>query len=237
MKKILTFLLVLGAATAQAQDPAGMRLGVKAGATYAKLAGNDVEQIAGPNYNTSQDQRKLGFNAGLFLQIPVSSDGSFSVQPEVLLNRRGYQLKTEQKSGLAEGVDKYSFEQTRVLTYIDVLVLGKINTGGLFFELGPQFGYLARSSSDTETTTKYNNGQKDRVEKDTGDSKSDLASADLGAVAGLGYQTESGLSIGLRYNRGFNSLIDTKDIDNEPKAFNDAFMLQVGYLLPLSLGK
>ncbi|WP_303309647.1 porin family protein [Hymenobacter sp. BT730] len=237
MKKILTFLFVLSAASAYAQDPGGFRIGLKAGATYSKLAGDDVEQIAGPNYNTSQDQRKLGFNVGAAVQIPVSSDGFFSVQPEVLLNRKGYQLETEQKSGLASGVEKFSFEQTRVLTYIDVLVLGKINAGGLFFELGPQFGYLARSSSDTETTTKFTNGQADKVEKDTGDSKSDLASADLGAVAGLGYQAESGLSIGLRYNRGFNSLIDTKDIDNEPKAFNDAFMLQLGYLLPLTIGK
>ena len=44
--------------------------------------------------------------------------------------------------------------------------------------------------------------------------------------------TEGGVSLGLRYARGFNSLIDTKKPDNEPKAFNNAFTLQLGYLIP-----
>ncbi|WP_167856700.1 porin family protein [Hymenobacter aquaticus] len=235
MKKLLPLLLplCLAAAPALAQSPGGVRIGVKAGGTYANLVGDDVQRITGPNYDAALDKRYLGFNVGLSVQIPVSSDGSFCVQPEVLLNRRGYTIDVDQKSGLPAGVSKYSFEQTRVLTYLDVPVLARVYAGGLFFELGPQFGYLVRASSETQTTTKYANGDKDKVEDSTGDGKSDLASADLGGVAGIGYQTPGGLSLSLRYNRGFNSLIDSKDTDNDLKAFNDAFLLQVGYLLPL----
>ena len=234
MKKSLALLLPLlaGSFASQAQNTGRFRIGVKAGATYANLAGDEVQQITGPNYDTDLDDRKLGFNAGLAFTIPVSSDGFFAFAPEVLVNRKGYQIQAKQKSNLPSGVNKREVDTKRVLTYIEVPLLAKVNVGGLFFELGPQVGYLARSSRDTETTTKYSDGRKDESLTDESDAKKDLASFDIGGVAGIGYQTPSGLSLGLRYNRGFNSLIDTKNIQSEPKAFNDAFMLQLGYLLP-----
>lgn len=233
-KSVFLSLALLSAATiTHAQDAGGFRIGIKAGATYANLAGDDVQQLTGPNYETDLSDRKLGFNAGLAFTIPVSSDGFFSFAPEILVNRKGYQIQQKQKSNLPSGVEKLEIDTKRDLTYIDVPLLAKINAGGLFFELGPQVGYLARSSQETQTTTKRTGGANEESTTNESDSKSDLASFDIGAIAGVGYQTEGGLSINLRYNRGFNSLIDTKDIDNEPKAFNDAFMLQLGYLLPL----
>ena len=105
--------------------------------------------------------------------------------------------------------------------------------------------FLFGSKNKQQTTTKYTNGTKDKVEDNgsfqdyTGistrgsDYKSDLAQFDIAGVAGVGYQTEGGLSLGLRFAQGFNSLIDSKDTNNDPKAFNNAFTLQVGYLLPL----
>ncbi|AII52462.1 porin family protein [Hymenobacter sp. APR13] len=234
MKKslALTLALVSATAVAHAQDAGGFRIGIKGGATYANLAGKDVQQITGPTYDTDLSDRLLGFNAGLAFTIPLSSDGFFSFAPEVLVNRKGYQIEQKFKNPTG-AISSLEIETKRKLTYIDVPLLAKINAGGLFFELGPQVGYLARSSQDTETTTKFSDGRKDEAVSGESDGKSDLASFDIGAIAGLGYQTEGGLSVGLRYNRGFNSLIDTKNIDGEPKAFNDAFMLQVGYLLPL----
>ncbi|WP_400192353.1 porin family protein [Hymenobacter sp. B81] len=248
MKKIAALALTLAATSAAyAQDPGGFRIGLKAGATYSNISGDNVSQIAGSGYETSLGKYKIGYNVGLAATLPISSDGFFSIQPELLYNRKGYQLETDSKSTnttLPAGVSKIEQEQERVLHYIDVPVLAKINAGGLFFELGPQFSYLFGSKNKSQTTTKYNNGGKDKVENDggfldyTGVSrddayKSDLAQFDIGGVAGLGYQAQSGLSIGLRYARGFNSLIDTKDSDNEPKAFNNAYTLQVGYLLPV----
>ncbi len=247
MKKLAILALSLATVSfAQAQDAGGFRLGVKVGGTYSNISGDNVTQITGPGYESALGKYKFGYNAGVSATLPISSDGFFSIAPELLYNRKGYQIESDSKStntNLGPNVSKVEFEQERVLHYLDVPVLAKINAGGLFFELGPQFSYLFGSSTSQQTTTKYTNGDKDKVEtKDTfmdytgatqeANYKADLAQFDLSGVAGLGYQTEGGLSIGLRYARGFNSLIDSKDTDNEPKAFNNAYTLQVGYLLP-----
>ncbi|GAB3240850.1 hypothetical protein GCM10027346_35610 [Hymenobacter seoulensis] len=245
MKKIaaLTLALASAASLAHAQDAGGFRIGLKAGATYSNISGDNVNQITGPNYSTDLGDYKLGYNAGVGLSIPISSDGFFSFAPELLYNRKGYEIKSEQTTGLPSGVSKVELEQQRVLHYLDVPLLAKINAGGLFFELGPQVSYLFGSKNKQESTTKFTNGEKDRVESNggfrdyTGVSrdeayKSDLAQFDLSGVAGVGYMTEGGLSLNLRYARGFNSLIDSKDQDNEPKAFNNAYTLQIGYLIP-----
>ena len=247
MKKFLALTLAAAASAslAHAQDAGGFRIGLKAGATYSNVSGDDVSQFTGAGYSSDFGDSKLGYNAGLSLSIPLSSDGFFSVAPELLYNRKGYEIKSTQTSGFpAANIARIESEQQRVLHYIDLPILAKINTGGLFFELGPQVSYLFGSQVKNQTTTKYNDGTtKDKVE-DNGEFrdylggirkdkyKGDLSNVDISGVAGLGYQSEGGLSIGLRYARGFNSLIDSKDTDNEPKAFNNAYTLQVGYLLP-----
>ncbi|PJJ48805.1 porin family protein [Hymenobacter chitinivorans] len=247
MKKYLTIALALAATSAvQAQDSGGFRLGVKVGGTYSNISGDNVSQITGANYSSDLGDYKVGYNAGISASIPLSSDGFFSFAPELLYNRKGYEIKSKQTNAAAlpSGTSSIEFEQQRVLHYLDVPLLAKINAGGLFFELGPQVSYLFGSKTKQQTTTKYNNGNKDKVEDNSGfqdytgvsrdeADKSDLAQFDISGVAGLGYQTEGGLSVGLRYARGFNSLIDSKDTKNDPKAFNNAFTLQLGYLLPL----
>ncbi|GAB2789966.1 opacity protein-like surface antigen [Hymenobacter luteus] len=245
MKKLaaLSLALVSAASVAQAQDAGGFRIGVKVGGTYSNISGDNVSQITGANYSTDLGDYKLGYNAGIGLSIPLSSDGFFSFAPELLYNRKGYEIQSKQTTGLATGVSSVEIEQKRVLHYLDVPLLAKINAGGLFFELGPQVSYLFGSKNKQQTTTKYANGQKDKVDADSGfrdytgvsrdDAyKSDLAQFDISGVAGVGYMTDGGISLGLRYARGFNSLIDSKDQDNEPKAFNNAFTLQLGYLIP-----
>ncbi|SMB87253.1 hypothetical protein SAMN00120144_1517 [Hymenobacter roseosalivarius DSM 11622] len=243
MKKFAVLALgLLTASVAQAQDPGGFRIGLKAGATYSNISGDNVQQITGAGYSSDFGDYKLGYNAGVALTIPLSSDGFFSFAPELLYNRKGYEISSTQTNPGA-GISKLEIEQSRVLHYLDAPLLAKINAGGLFFELGPQVSYLFGSKNKSQTTTKFANGDKDKVEDNSGfldytgvsrdDAyKSDLAQFDISGVAGLGYMTEGGLSLGLRYARGFNSLIDTKNQDNEPKAFNNAFTLQLGYLIP-----
>ena len=247
MKKLATLTLGLlsAASLAHAQDAGGFRIGLKSGATYSNISGDQASRIVGPNYSNDLADYKLGYNAGVSLSIPLSSDGFFSLAPELLYNRKGFEVQTEQTSGFGAGsnIQKIEVEQQRVLHYADLPILAKINAGGLFFELGPQASFLFGSKTKQQTTTKYTDGTKDKVEDNggfrdyTGVSrdeayKSDLAQFDISGVAGIGYMTDGGLSVNLRYARGFNSLIDTKDQDNEPKAFNSAFTFQVGYLIP-----
>ncbi|TGD78243.1 porin family protein [Hymenobacter wooponensis] len=244
MKKIaaLTLALASAASLAHAQDAGGFRIGLKAGGTYSNVSGDDVTQFTGPNYETSIGKYKIGYNGGIALQIPLSSDGFFSFAPELLYNRKGYQIESDAKN-VAANIEKQEYEQQRVLHYLDLPLLARINAGGLFFELGPQVSYLFGSRTKTQVTTKYTDGTKDKSE-DRSDFvdylggirnekyKGDLSNVDISGVAGIGFQSEAGVSVGLRYARGFNSLIDSKDTDNEPKAFNNAFTLQLGYLLP-----
>ncbi|SNS02847.1 porin family protein [Hymenobacter mucosus] len=249
MKKIaaLTVVLASAASLAHAQDAGGFRIGVKVGGTYSNISGDNVSQITGPNYSTDLGDYKLGYNGGISLTIPLSSDGFFSFSPELLYNRKGYEIQSKQTGNLGtengKTVESREIEQKRVLHYLDVPLLAKINAGGLFFELGPQVSYLFGSKNKQQTTTKYTDGTKNKADNDGGfldysgikrgeSSKSDLAQFDISGVAGIGYMTDGGVSLGLRYARGFNSLIDTKDQDNEPKAFNNAFTLQLGYLIP-----
>ena len=218
--------------SAHAQDSGGFRIGVKVGGTYSNINGRDSEKITGTAGNIKY---KPGFNAGLAFTIPVTDDGFASFAPEILVNRKGY-TNSSTVDNPGGNVAKIESEYNRSLTYIDVPLLVKINTGGLFFELGPQVGYMARSSQEIEVTTKYNDGTtKDKFSSNTSDSKEDLVSFDIGGVAGLGYQTEGGLSVGIRYNQGVKTLFDSKNVNgkDEDRAFNSAYMLQVGYLLPL----
>ncbi|OGX82646.1 hypothetical protein BEN47_04540 [Hymenobacter lapidarius] len=241
MKKIailaLSFLTV---SVAKAQDAGGLRIGVKVGATYSSLSGDQASQIAGQGFNNNLGSFKLGYNAGVGTSFPISSDGFFSIAPELLYNRKGYEVTSTQMVGTSE----IEVEQQRVLHYLDLPILAKINAGGLYFELGPQVSYLFGSKVKQQTTTKNANGTKTKVDNDGSfqdysgvkrgpSDKSDLAQFDIAGVAGVGYQTEGGLSLGLRYAQGFNSLIDSKNTNDDPKAFNNAFTLQLGYLLPL----
>ncbi len=242
-KSLVLALSLLSISVANAQDNGGIRFGVKAGATASSIGGKDASRVTGPNFSGDLGSFKLGYNAGLGASIPLSSDGFLSFAPELLYNRKGFEITSTQVSGLPANVSKIEYEQQRVLHYLDVPLLAKINAGGLYFELGPQVSYLFGSKTKQQATTKFTNGDKDKVETNSsfldysgvtrGESdKSDLAQFDISGVAGLGYQTESGLSLGLRYARGFNSLIDSKNTTLDPKAFNEAFTLQVGYLLP-----
>ncbi|KUG06351.1 porin family protein [Solirubrum puertoriconensis] len=246
MKKVFALAFALAGTTAAfAQGQTSLGIGVKVGGTYSNVSGDNVQQLTGPGYSSDLGDYKLGYNAGLTFNLPVSSDGFFSIAPEILYNRKGYEIQSEQTTGLASNVSKVEIEQQRVLHYIDVPVMARINAGGLFFEVGPQVSYLFGSKNKSETTTKYRDGTKDKVEENNGFRdytgisrdeayKSDLSQFDISGVAGVGYMIpDAGISLNLRYARGFNSLIDSKDADNEPKAFNNAFTLQLGYLLPL----
>ncbi|MBC8085473.1 MAG: PorT family protein [Hymenobacter sp.] len=250
--KTIAFIITLavaGTSVAQAQFlPSGWRLGLRGGATYAAIKGKDAEQIRG---GTGKNDYKLGFNAGLSFQIPLSADGFWTLAPELLVNRKGYEREYETKDATnlalinATGptpsgtLEKYESKDRRSLTYIELPIPVRINTAsggsGLYFELGPQVGYMARSSRENKQVFKYTNENTEKLRTDEGSAKEDLVSFDIGAIAGLGFQTESGFSLGVRYNQGLKTLFDTKDVSakNEPRAFNQAYMAQIGYLLPL----
>ncbi|RZK26351.1 MAG: PorT family protein [Hymenobacter sp.] len=127
--------------------------------------------------------------------------------------------KSEQSASL--GGVTYSDKVTARLHYIDVPVLARVNAGGLFFELGPQVGFLVAANRKEEISGGIGAGTYND------DVKSDLKSVDFGYAAGLGYQLSNGPGIGLRYNGGFS---DTNKESGSSAVRNSAFQLYVSFM-------
>lgn len=194
MKRILFSLLLLGGlgSTAQAQ----VRLGIKAGANLAQYTNVDLTghgSIIGPQ-------------GGLTLNAPITSDGFFSLQPELLYSQKG---------------DKIEDVTTSRLHYVDLPVLARINADGLIFEAGPQLGFLAAA-----THTYYQRTGTQVTDSRKVSSTDNLNRLDLGYVAGVGYQLSSGPNIGLRYNGGITKVPSNTSVSVR----NSVFQLFVGYV-------
>jgi hypothetical protein len=195
MKKLILSLGLLAGVSVAAQAQTGVRFGVKAGASLTSFTGKDADGTA----------NKFGFNGGVVANFGIND--MFSVQPEVL-----YSMKGAKEDGGDGRIN---------LNYIDVPILAKIATGetGLFFELGPQVGFLASANAKSGGASQ--------------DAKDSFKSVDFGYAAGVGFQVSSSAMVGLRYNGGFTNApkeISLGSTSVETKAKNSAFQLYVGYM-------
>lgn len=199
MKKIILYfgLLVGVSCVAQAQS---IKYGVKAGASLTNFTGGGSE--GGKNL--------FGFHGGLVANFGIND--AFSIQPELLYSMKGYKVEIGSPSSTS------GLNTAFRLHYIDIPVLARVTAGGLFFEVGPQVGFLVAAKQKSEIT---------------GGSGAGIYYADLtklyntidfGYAAGLGYQLNQGPDIGLRYNGGFTHI-------NEGSTRNSAFQLYLTYML------
>ena len=183
---------VVGAANAQA------RFGIKAGVSLASETANSI-----PGGNK---KNLVGLTVGGMADIAFNDLLSF--HPELLYSQKGVRYESGSE-----------YIQART-SYIDLPLLLRVNTNGLFFEAGPQLGFLVGQNNE------YNLG----ALGSGSNSKSDgTRKVDFGYIAGLGYRMEQGLEIGLRYNGG---LADLNDPSGSTKTYNSVFQFQVGYLFP-----
>ena len=198
MKKTSVALLaLLGLATAaHAQRRGGgsdLSLGLKAGGSLTSFTGADATPFS----------YRAGFHAGAFANFGINS--LVAIQPELLYSQKGANFKNTNDMSLR-------------LHYLDVPVAVHVNTQGLFFEAGPQVGFLLAASS-----------QRGRANTDI---KGNLNSVDFGYLGGLGYQLKQGLGIGLRYNGGFTSIYKSYTVGNttiQTRSRNSAFQLYLTY--------
>ncbi|RNI23388.1 porin family protein [Rufibacter latericius] len=213
MKKIVLFVAaVLSFGVAQAQT--GPRFGIKAGANYSNISGKELA-------NENIYQNKLGFVGGVTANFDLSGDGFLSVQPELLFSQRGYQYRDEK---FTRNNVEYKRKGDVNYNYLDLPVLLRINAGGLFFEGGPQASYLLGIKDNTEE--QIGSG---KFERSTKVEKDNLSELEIGYAAGLGYQAQNGLSLGLRYTGGINALAK-EDSDELTNARHSAFQLTLGYV-------
>jgi hypothetical protein len=210
--------LLTGAAltAAPAAHAQGIRLGLKAGANYSNLAGDVTDE--------DRYKSKFGPHGGLMLNIGLLDDGFLSLQPELLYSQKGFKYADTEFTLLG---DKYKYTGKVNFNYLDVPVLFKINADGLFFEAGPQIGYLLSVKDDVKFTKNGNvvNSSENYSDLDN------VNRVELGYAAGLGFQAESGPMIGLRYNGSLTDFAKDGYQGNDFKnARNSAFQLYLGYM-------
>lgn len=111
------------------------------------------------------------------------------------------------------------------LSYINLPLLAEIKlpevTEGFSFFTGPQFGFLLSAKQKGTFAGRD-------VDLDI---KDDLKGMDLSWIFGAGYEMDSGLNFGLRYNIGLSDINDQTDEDADAKANNLVLQIWVGYLL------
>ena len=123
----LLLLLALAAGGVSTTRAQGVRIGLKGGASYSTVVGQNV---VGAAY-------KWGFHGGILLNFKLND--RFSLQPEVLYSQKG---------------TREDNSSTRInLNYVDLPVMLRVapGIGGLFLEAGPQVGYLAGSDASIDT--------------------------------------------------------------------------------------
>ena len=202
-KTLLTLGLLAGLnSAAQAQET---RFGIKAGVSLSNATGDGTDDL----------KNLVGANGGVMADFGFSDLLSF--HPELLFSQKG--AKTESTDPFGSGGKLEA--QTR-LNYVDLPLLLRLKTGGIFFEAGPQLGFLA--SRNSEATVTYP-GQPSSTTSNS--NTKGVRSVDLGYLVGVGYQLPQGLELGVRYNGGF---LDLSDPSNSVKNYNSVFQFQVGYL-------
>ena len=193
MKKLILSLGLLAGVTSAAQAQEA-RFGVKAGVNLANVTNSDI----------SNKKNLVGLAAGVMADFSFSD--LISLHPELLYSQKGFKLE----NGGATA-------QSR-LSYLDVPLLLRVKADGLFFEAGPQVGFLIAKKDEVNIPG---------LVSGTSTSTDGTRKVDVGYVAGVGYQLPQGLELGVRYNVGIS---DISDPSSGSKSRNSVFQLQVGYL-------
>lgn len=221
MKKLLlstAAAALVAVAAAPAAHAQSLRFGLKAGANLSNLSGDLVQQ--------DQYKNRFGFQGGAMLNVGLLADNLLAIQVEALYSQKGFKYADQQFT-----VGGSTFRNTGNVRYdyLDVPVLLRLKTGGVFFEAGPQYSYLLNISNNRSFT------QNGNVVGSTSSSTSNLDNVrrnELGYAAGLGFQAESGFLVGLRYNGAFTDFAKDGYSNNEFRnARNSTFQAYVGYML------
>ncbi len=198
--------LFLSAAVAVSTLTFAQQFGVKAGMNVSSLS---------KDANLSDQGSKIGFNAGLFMNAPISAD--FSIQPELIYTQYG------EKYDFTAPVTNERFSGATHLDYVALPVMLQYNvTPSFYLEAGPEFGLLvsAKDKAKNETTGET------LAESDN--YKDSLNGFNFGAGIGAGYFFTPNIGITARYVAGFTDIY--KDGQNSGDAVkNNVFQAGLAY--------
>jgi len=153
------------------------QLGIKGG-------GNLSDFISGSNSSQSSFSAIAGWNAGVFVNFWLGNH--FAIAPEILYTTAGAGIKTT----TAGDNGTVTVNSNLNLRYLSLPLMAKVRfTGGFFLEAGPEVSLNVSSSAWEDQSV-----------------KSATNNAELGAAAGIVYQSPIGLGVSLRYNVGLTTV-------------------------------
>lgn len=180
------------------------KLGIKGGVNLTNMYVNDV----------SDENMKVGLNAGIFAKLPVTR--GFSIQPELLYSSKGAK---ETYNNFIEGKGEYRFN----LNYIELPVLAVFNVAKNFnIHAGPYVSYLAGVNiKDMKDDGTINNIKDLNAEN--------FNRVDYGVAGGLGIDI-SNFTLGARYSYGFREIGKSGSLSGEltKDSKNSAISLYIG---------
>lgn len=210
MKKLVFAVLVTTFSISQINaqsDDSSIDIGVKAGVNFSTITGDDIDDL----------DSRTSFNAGLYLEIPLSE--RFSFQPEVLYSGQGFTIRRIDQENAFDTDDNIEYQ----LSYIQVPLLAKLYlVEGLSIEAGPQFGFKINEEIDTEPVS----GGGDTV-IDPDDST--IKNFDTSVALGAGYKFNNGFFLSARYTHGLTNIYKDDTIFENVDAKNAVWQFGVGF--------
>lgn len=218
MKKVIFSILIAGFAL-----NASAQVGIKAGLSFATIA----ERGEGFSFDDVDNKAILAPVIGLTFDMNLSD--IITIQPELIYTQLGGK-NTYNLLG-TQNVVSYRFN------YLELPVLAKVTFGnadrtgmGFYLAAGPWIGYAFNGKRNFVSTA---NGTTliDSERKYTFDDVDDARRINYGLIGAVGFSFGKAI-LDLRYNYGFNNLLDNdadNNNDNSPVLQTRAVALTLGY--------
>ncbi|WP_080779140.1 porin family protein [Chryseobacterium phocaeense] len=206
MKKLFLGLAVSLGSLALAQEKTETRskssisFGVKGGMNVSSLTDGSNNAY----WSNYERKAKIGFNAGVFANIPIS--GQFSVQPEILYNGLGSKIESTINFDIPEA--RMDIKENLSLSYLSVPLMLQYNLlPELYVEAGPEFGFLLGGRAKSEFTQTSNTDGASSTQSHTGKIVMDLFNKfNFGIGIGAGYYFTQNLAVTARYTAGITDI-------------------------------
>lgn len=229
MKKLFIGLAFTGSLFINAQEKtkssSPITFGVKAGFNATTISRNDDKD----GYYDNDQKMKAGFNAGVFVNIPVAE--KFSIQPELLFSQLGSKSEARYRETQGNRMVSVEVNDKTNLNYLVLPVMVQYNIlPQLYVEAGPEFGFLLGGKSKGDVTITEREGNFTSYQSETSSSKINMDRFNrfnVGIGIGAGYYFTPQFGVTARFTAGLTNIMKS-DFDVY-KARNNAFQVGVAY--------